>query len=393
MGRIHLTLPGNATHSNVSPKKWEEIDRNHAGLDAIGRSGVPVSVSYQGIDYELWPWLTDTLTRYPSLEVIDAPYSHAFLPLMHPKQQRWEISQNVVQHPVSFFAEFYSPSAEFIKNAFFVLATQTVAYSVGFEEDTRERAMLPAPLYVGENIEKLDVIQYGGKIGLVMRGFEPILQAFFAFQRDPVTPREGALPLDILLNTIEDTVTSNDGVIIMPLDIEAPFVGSLGGAEVWGVLFNGIQERNLTRHFISLSGVLEELRPKAELTRRPHRILGTKWSKYEIQMRYLARVGSFVPHNEREHRMLALAATSDVLSGLCTKIDRQKKKTVLSARDFDGREGSVEIGYNQEVVDVGFAALHALQDKQSLVQKIQEQCDLSSLFIQRVLAWAEKYDL
>ncbi len=89
MGAIHLALVGNAFHSATPKKKWPQLEAEKLGLEVIGESGLPVSTSFQGIDFEIFPWLKSTLVQHPSIECVSATYGHSFIPLMHPVQQKW----------------------------------------------------------------------------------------------------------------------------------------------------------------------------------------------------------------------------------------------------------------------------------------------------------------
>ena len=107
----------------------------------------------------------------------------------------------------------------------------------------------------------------------------------------------------------------------------------------------------------------------------------------------MAWLANYVPDTEREHKILALAATSDVLSGLETKISQLKGPRILQAKDSNGNAKEITIGFNQDVIDACMAARFALVDKQPLIRKIQKTCDCSSLQIQRILSWAEQNNL
>lgn len=384
MGRngLHINMPLNTLHSNVPPKAWQQIDKEHAAIKIIGESGIPVSISPQAMDFELCPWLKDELGCHPSIEVTSGTYSHVLMSLMNPKHQHWQVENSFPSASrVNFYPEYYSPEARFIKDIFFVLASQTVAYSV------TGTTTLEQP-YVGEDIAKHEAILYGGKLGLVMKGFEPILSAFFAWQRDP-----GNKSLyEKLFLTIRQTVETIDGIIIMPIDIEAPWVGSLVGGKIWELFFSGINKYGLAKYFMSLKEVVEYLEPNAQETRRPHRVTGTKWTKYEVQINYLARLRSKEPATDRQHHLLALAGVSDVLSGLCSKIDATKRPVLFEAKDMDGNPGTIEIGYSQEVIDLAYFAAKALIRNTSLLDEINK-IDTSSLLVQRILAWAEENKL
>ena len=112
-----------------------------------------------------------------------------------------------------------------------------------------------------------------------------------------------------------------------------------------------------------------------------------------MQIRYLAQVLNIVPRTEREQHVLAIAGTSDVLSGLFRELG--KKPISFSVKDFDGKKQDLALTYNPDIIEVGHAALRALQDSTSFREKLQNlpKEHLDSLFVRRVMDFAEKLDL
>lgn len=362
MGKIILNLPGNAFHSNLLADRWEEMFQSKVGLDAIGVSGVPVAISYQGIDYKIMPWLAETLAKYPSIEVLNAPHSHALIPLQTEEMEKWEMKDIIPGSiPMTFFPEFYAPTERFIPTEFFwVLEGASYLYSACCEnsEDVTVETLPNAP-----------AIQHGSKIGVIMRDadFGPILKAFFRFQRDPLTISEdtnGKLPLDNVLDEIERvSQMPDDTIIIVPIDIEAPFIGSAWGAKIWEMFFQGIVDRGLKDVFIPLSTALDTFRAKAVKSRRPHRIL-TKWTSYEVQVRYLMRVAGLTTNNETDDDMIlaSIASCSDILSAWERKIAEGKKAIILAGKNRQGDNVELPVSYNQDIITVQSAALRALSE-------------------------------
>jgi len=382
MGKIHLNILGNAFHSFMLPKLWKKFDQQHGSIPEIGRSQVPVSMSFQALDFVLWPWLKDVLNSHPSLEQTNGTFSHALTPLMHPKHQQWQIDHSANRnHPVCAYPEFYSPESQFINKAFLVLASQTVAYSVS---DTLELDNL----YTDEDIARSAAINYGGKTGLVMKGFEPIQKAFYAWQRDP----SNQALLSALMTTIQTTAQSNE-LTMMPIDIEAPYVGSCEPDYIWKTFFAAINKHDLAKHFISLSEAMELLSNQTQKSRRPHRVLGTKWTKYEVQWRYQAKLMNIEPRTERDHMILSIAGGSDVLSALGRKIEAPKKIPSLSAKNLNGDDKNIILGFSQDVLDISHSAAHALFDRKLFASKLERSADPSSLLTQRILAWAQNNNL
>lgn len=390
MGKIILNLPGNTFHSNVLAHRWEEMYQSRVGLEAIGTSGVPVAVSYQGIDYKIMPWLEKTLAKYPSIEVLNASHSHALVPLQTEEMQRWE-TRGIIPGsiPVTFFAEFYAPMERYIPTEFFwVLEGASYLYSACCESgiDVIAEALPGAPS-----------IKHGNKIGIIMRDaeFSPILKAYFRFQRDPLTASDdtnGKLPLDNLLDEIEKVGNMPaDKIIIVPIDIEAPFVGSVWGAKIWEMFFQGIVNRGLKDVFTPLSATLDTYRAKAVKSKRPHRIL-TKWTSYEVQVRYLMQVARLKLDTGLESDMMlaSVASCSDILSAWEKKIAEGKKTDILDGKDLAGNEVKLPVSYNQDIITVQSTALRALSAgipfMESLIDIAKEENRvINSLFVRRML--------
>lgn len=390
MAKIVLVLPGDGFHSNVLAPGWEAMDASHVGLDYIGASGVPVSVSYQGIDFELMPWLRETIGKYPSIELLSASYSHTLLPLLGDKEkQTWEVANGVKGAPISFCAEFYAPKAEIIgTEAYLALAGMSYGYS---NFDGR---------FGDVNVEKfpdVPVVLHGGKLAIMMRNtlFDGILKAFMRFQRDPFTVSADTnkkAPLENLLDEIEKVANmASDEVVVVPIDIEAPFVGSAFGADIWKMLFEGIVKRGLAGAFNHLTPLLPELREKAVKGPRPHRILH-KWTVFEIQTSWLLELAGIRPVTGREKVLFSIASCSDILSALERKIGESQRAIVLKGKDPNGNDVALPISYNQDVIDAQRLALEAIKEAKSFKELLQGYHH-QSLFVKRMTALAEKRGL
>lgn len=388
-GRLILLLLGNTFHSNLLLGRWEQMDTEKAGLDAIGASGIPVTASYQSMDYEILPWLKETLAKYPSIQMINAPNSHALIPLYNEEMMRWETKKIIGDVPATFFAEFYAPRAQFIPTKFFpFLEGMTYAYS-DFSGEGRASDIISGTLPDALSIK------VGDRIGIIMKDklFKPFLDAWFRFQRDPVTvdnSTNNKLPLDHLLDQVE-AIAESGNVVVCPLDIETAFIGSVLGKKVYELFFKGIKARGLESVFGHLSEYLDYFEAEAMPSKHPHRIL-TKWSTYEIQVKYLMSLSKIYPKNKKAHMLLSTASCSDILSAWERKIGEAQRKIVLNGRDLGGNEVKLPISYNQDIIDVQDAARQALQKKtsyQNLLQDLSNQ----SLFVQRMTAYAEKYGL
>lgn len=387
-GKLCLKGPGNGLHSNVQSEKWEQMDTEHAGLDIIGQSGVPVTVSYQGIDFELLPWLRETIAKHPNIQLTNATHSHCLIPFCGSVMASWQTAKVFGDTPITFFAEYYAPSEEHIPTEFFLfLEGMSYPYSDFTSSEKRD-------VEVG-SFGNAPSIKYGGKIGINMREslFMPFLSAFQRFQRDPFTADEttkGKHPLDYLLDQVE-AIGNGKNIVVCPLDIEAPYVGSKFGAKIYQMFFDGVIRRGLSGVFAHLSDYLDYFRDNAVPSKRPHRIL-PKWCNYEVQVKYLMALAATNPRSEREKILHSIASGSDILSAWERKIGESKKAIVLNGRDEAGNEVKLPISYSQQVIDVQDAARRALVERRSYLELLQAMNE-QSLFVRRMIAYAKKHRL
>lgn len=385
-GKLILVLPGNSLHSNVLKEGWNMMYEEKAGLDVIGNSGIPVTVSYQGMDYQILPWLKETLGKHSCIDVMNAPHSHSLIPLCGEKMIQWETKNVIGNIPVTFFPEFYAPKAHFIPTKFFIfIEGMTYSYSHFATTDDVESETLPnAPS-----------IKIGDKIGVMMKEklFKGFLSAWFRFQRDPVSIDQSSnnkQPLEHLLDQVEKIGESGE-VVVCPLDIETVYIGSCLGKKAYELFFQGVKNRGLESVFARLSDNLDYFKAKAEPSKHPHRIL-TKWMTYEVQAKYLISLAKITPKNEKEAILLSIASCSDIYSAWERKVGEAQKKIMLSGRDLAGNEKRLPISYNQDIIDVQHAAKQALQEKTSYEKILQELPDQSP-FIKRMVECARKYKL
>jgi len=363
---FHITLPGNLMgHSNVSEKAREDIDRARANIDVIGKSGLLVSMSFQGIDFELAPWLHETIAQYPSIDLLNITWSHSILDMVSPQQALWEVRQRVSNSPVTFFSEYASPNSDLIPEAFFVLAPHTFSYSTGYEREEQAAFLLDPQL--GPDLMGVKAIRTkgNGKLGIVMNDFDDILNdrdaGFFAYQRD-------LSKLQAHMDLLKRKLDTTEGITSFPVDLESCFVGSACPLEVWPKYLEGLHQHDLIKYFVGIDRVIEEADGLAIEAPAPKRILGTKWTKHVVQCRYMAENLNTWPHGGYEHRLMGVAGVSDWYSGICTKIDSNRRKTILSARRADGSDTVIEIGYNQVVIDVAHAALDLVNQRHSFLR-------------------------
>jgi hypothetical protein len=375
--KIALYLPGNGFHSDVPPARHHTANIQHLGLAQIGSSGVPVATSFQALDEVVYPWLEEELARWPTVEVIRSTESHALTPFLHTRRQRQEVTSSLARgadHPVMFYPEFYIPEAPFLgSKAFLVLGAHTETYSYCYspscDSDGATRWNL---LEGGQDLSDVAAISYGGSIGLVMKGFDLILRTFYAFQRDPFgKTTDGRTTLEVAIDAIEETLrmTPDDEVVIVPIDIEAPYVGSMYGEQVWGWYLGAIRESGLVEHFITLREAYERLRGKAQKSSRPHRELTQKWVGYEAQWKHSSR---FLQWDTQvvPWQLIALASTSDALSGLYRQIVAHGQKRLRITAVREGEPHAIEILGNNGIVEVASAARVAIEQGRSFASAL-----------------------
>lgn len=399
---FYLTLPGNLMgHSNVSEEAREDIEKAKANIDVIGSSGLPVSMSFQGIDFEWAPWLRDTLAQYPSIDLLNATWSHSILDMVSPQQALWEVRQRVSNSRATFFSEYASPKSDFIPDVFFVLAPHSFSYSAGYEREEQAAALLDPQL--GPDLMGVKAIRTKGdrpKLGIVMNAFDGILNdrdaGFFAYQRD-------LGKLEAHMDLLKRHLDATEGITPFPIDLESCFVGSACSLEIWPRYLEALRRHDLDQYFVSTKEVIREAEVLAIEAPAPKRILGTKWTKHVVQCQYMARNINTWPYNEYEHRLLGVAGVSDWYSGICTKIDSSRRKTILSAKRSDGSETTIEIGYNQALIDVAHAALDLVNKRHSYLrgesrerplpfdEYLAKHCDTSTFTVRRMIEVARTW--
>jgi len=387
-GKLIFHLPGNTDHSDLLSDSWKKMDEERAGLDVIGASGIPVTVSYQGKDYETLPWLKETLAKYPSISVMNAPNSHALIPRCEEKMIRWETKNIIGNIPVTFFAEFYAPYEYFIPTKFFTFLDSMFYPYSNFTENNVDDIQI-------SKLPDAPSIKIGDKIGIMMKEklFGPFLNAWFRFQRDPVTIDDSSnskLPLDNLLDKVED-IKKSGNIVVCPLDIETVYIGSILGKKAYELFFNGVKARGLEDVFAPITAYLGYFESEAKPSKHPHRIL-SKWNVFDVQDRYSRSLSTIHPRNERECKLLSIASGSDILSAWGRKLGEEKKKQILDGRDLNGHSVKLPITFSQDVIEVLRAAKEALVKRTSYEQFLRKLPN-QSLYVQRMIAYAERHRL
>lgn len=387
MAKIALYFPGNATHSfllkDANGDRWQRMYDEQLGLHEIGRSGVPVTTSHQGLDYELYPFLKETLAQYPSISVANAPFAHPLMALISDDHAKWEMRNRVGNLDITFFSEFDTPKAHLIPTTyFFHLTCQTAMYSMpsgGTMAENPDFSCVPAGT-VG--------VAYGNKIGIVMDGFEAFNKAWFAFAAIPSSEN-----FNKVMQEIEAITKLDRAYVVIPIDLEQPWVGSVMGAKLFELLFAAIKDRGLDQSIVPMQEVMEAAAKDPVRIHQPHRILG-KWNVHQVQFRHSAQMQSVMPREDRGHMLYALATDSDLLSSwnrwVLQSIAPAKS---MKCRTLDGQEVSLSQGPNKSLQEMCLAAKKALLHRDlTFADHLSSLNDYSGL-THAVLAWAEREGL
>lgn len=356
MAKVCLFLPGNIMHSFLLGERWQKMYNEQAGLNAIGASGIPVIISHQGIEYELCPFLMDVHRKYSNISIANASYSHALLPFMSPSQCRWETRACAGNLPITFFSEFYSPESDFIPTEFFFfLRNQTCSYSMMFGVEHKGRA---SDLEVDQILPTGTIsVRYNHHIGIVLEGFDKFNPAWFAFTAIPNKEN-----LEKLIREFEALIADPRKVVVVPMDLEQPYVGSVVGEQIWTIFFDELKKRGLADNIVDIRFFLDEFRNSAVPIRRPHRIL-TKWTSHLVQIHYIQRMARLKPRTEKERLLFALASASDLLSSWNRFVmSSNKEPMTILCKDLQGREFIMPQGHNKSLQEGCLAALQTLEN-------------------------------
>lgn len=383
MAKIALYLPGNATHSFLLGDRWQRMYDERLGLDEIGRSGVPVTTSHQGIEYELYPFLRETLAQYPSISVANAPFAHPLMSLVNPSHRRWEVRKVVGNLPITFFAEFDTPAAGIVPTEFFFhLRSQTAIYSPSSGVSVEDPEVLAIP-------DGTVGIRYEHCIGIVLDGFDAFNKAWFAFAANPMSEN-----LDRLMREIEAISKLPRPYVVIPLDLEQPWVGSALGANLFEIFFAELKARGLDQYIVPMREVMEVAQANPFKISQPHRVLA-KWNVHDVQFKHSAQMSHLSPENDRRHRIYAFATSSDLLSSWNRYVMRSvAPEKAMTCRDLDGREVSLSQGHNKALQEICVAAKGAYMfpSDGSFASRLARLTERNGL-TEAVQTWAEKEGL
>lgn len=356
MAKIALFLPANSFHSFLIENRWQEMDGERLGLDVIGSFGIPVTTSHQGLDFDLCPYLLGVLQRHRSISFVNAPLAHPLIPLTDESHQKWEMSHVYGNLPITFFPEFHTPEDWAIPTEFFFhLASQTTQYSLQFGQVVQDPE-ISDPIPIGTI-----GVRYGKKIGIILDGFGAFNKAWFAFGSNPSSSN-----LSRVMQEIECLVKDPRSHVVIPMDLEQPWVGSAIGSEMFRMFFEELIETGLHQHVVPMTEVMEAAKAHAVKINAPHRIL-TKWTTHMVQLRYLQRLARIQPRGNKQHLLYALASSSDLLSSWNRYVQRSNgSATSIICRDADGVEIVRSNAHNPHLQMMCLEACNALEHPEQL---------------------------
>ncbi len=375
-----------------------QMDESRYGLPVLRKYGFPATIFFQGVDYLMKPWLRDEMSMPGSVEWGNAPFSHSLIPLMRDgwREEFVRVTGNV---PVTFCPEFYVPKGSQLPEETeytLVLAGNSILYSACGVLFSRLQGDIVTDRYP----EHEHAILFDGKIGILMREewFAPFLQAFFLFQRYPVKgshPQGRDCLHELIMEVERIRDMREDCVVVCPLDIEAPWIGSMFGDTVWEIFLAELSARGLMSVFSPLSNHLDQFKREAVKRSRPHREL-RKWMNWEVQILHHQRTLLLQPRSDSDVLVRMIARGSDIFSAWSSKLLATKKAVSISALTTDDSHVEIPISYNQAVIDVQLAACQALEESVSFREAIRVFCLRNSpspkddYFIRCVIEMAER---
>lgn len=379
---IVLVASINSFHGNLLPERFKQLYEEELGLEAIGLSGLKMTINCHGIDFLMYPWLAKYFKKFNNFQLASGLFSHVMPTLFSDDYISWqqEVGDSMIASkiPVCFYPEFCNP--ENPKNNFWILNSQNHYYSL--EEESSFVS------WKNEEIIHEDSIEYNGKTGFIMKEekYKPILSSLFLAQRlpDEIRP-DGLSNLDYLVKQIGEI----EEVILIPFDLESPYIGSFLGKEFWIRFINKLEQNNLSDMFLDFFDVFDDLKKKAKhVDDAPHRSLA-KWTNLPATFSYYSKLNSISHKNLslKEKILLAIAGNGDLAAAIYQK--SFAKKTFLPAVKFDGSMGSVEISGSQSVIDVSYLALKALDGGGDFLKNLF-YLNNKNLFIERLIKVAQK---
>jgi hypothetical protein len=354
------------------------------GLEVLGKSGLKMVLNCHGIDFLMYPWLEDLVSRSKNLQLTGGLFSHIIAPLFSKEYIDWQhriayvtCSSIRPSIPISFYPEFCNPEKP--KSNFWLLDSQSHYYSYSEESGMvswENEAEINAP-----------AISFNGRIGLVMKekAYRPILEAFFLAQRLPDVINNGQSSLDALI----DQIANVQEVVLCPLDLEAPYVGSHLGQIFWQKFVARIKERGLENLFLDFNEVFDYLSAQAVPTKdAPHRNL-MKWTSLPATFNIYSRLSlrSRQPLSYQQKLLLAIAGGADIAAAIYQK---SSKKMVRPAMLPNGVNSTISVSGSKEIIDATYLALNCLEKNESFAKKLEMSGRNKGFFWQQLITVANR---
>lgn len=358
MDRVILYLPANLFHSNVSDVARQSYIDGYPSLHRmLTRAGIPLALSFQGIDLALLEAREEDFGG--SIELVATPWAH-FLPSLVGEDEvlgasaKWQIEHGVADGSAARFNPEFDvpPQKHLLPHAGQIMpcvAPSTVMYSeCDVSDSDNEHALM-----------KRDAVTFNGNVLVPLSGLDKVNGTWFTFQRFPTEENLAAV-----IERLRELLSGNAGkVYVWYIDLEGPIVGSHFGFDLWYRLFEAIRNSDLAEQFTSFAATAEHFRSKAATLGygKIARELGNKWTRWPQQIALYNKWGRLeMPKDDFDQVVLSLITVSDTLSAMNSKIGGNIVKDAMLA---DGTTGTVVIGFDQTIISISNRMLEAYMDQ------------------------------
>ena len=365
MDRVILFLPANLFHSNVTDVARAEYLTGYSALHTMLLSaGLPISVSFQGIDLALLGF-DESDFDLSSVELIAAPWAH-FLPSLVGEDKvlgasaKWQIAHGVASASAARFNPEFDvpPQKHLLPHAGQIMpcvAPSTVMCSECDVSDSNgEHALM-----------KREAVAFNGNVLVPLSGLDKVNGAWFTF---PALPH-GREP-DSGHRSLAGAPLGNTGkVYVWYVDLEGTDRGQSLRVRPVGATVRGDRELRRRRAVHQLRGNGPALPQQGGETgfNSIARELGNKWTRWPQQIALYNRWGHLpMPKNDFDQAVLSLVTVSDVLSAMNSKIGGNIVKEAMLA---DGSTGQVVIGYDQTIISISMRMLELYTDRSKSYQE------------------------
>lgn len=367
MANVVFFIPGNFFSSQLTGVRAEKMYNEKFGLEAIGKSGFPVATCNHGIDIMIYPWLRETCSKHKNIETLSSTFGHSLTSLLNKPERNFEINNGTKGNiNVAFFPDYSVPRPNTFEEKYFLyLGDQTVNYNLG--------------LY-GVNIKKNpgyyqgdQIVNYDGKIGIPVDGYSEFLSAWHAHAATPNKENLSSLILEFEQICLDD---SREFVII-PINLEQPFIGSVLGAKLWTIFFSELTKSQYKNKVVPLSSVLYYCQHVAVKKRPPERIY-TKWFNFSTQIMAqceMARVE--MPNDSKKYYFSSIIRSIAGTAGYLSSLGRKNAFSVenrpfIMCSYLDGKPCRMDQGSNLELEDICRTARSSLINEQSFSKTLEK---------------------